>query len=290
MPYALVLHGGAGPRPGTDYSKQQVHMGQLIEQGQALLEAGHGALDVVTEVVRELEACGLYVAGKGSAPNGKGAFELDASIMEGTTRLAGAVAAIEGILSPIQAARAVLTDGRHVMLTSQGAADFAKAAGLDEVSDPDTYYSEHVSHGSGEVLNHGTVGAVALDLSGGLAAATSTGGTFNKLAGRVGDTPMIGAGTWADDTVAVSSTGLGEAFIRAAAAYDVSARMRYAGAAIDAATRAVLDEVKKCDGDGGLIAIDARGNISMPFNSHGMKRAAVSSTMAPVVRVFESEP
>ena len=135
----------------------------------------------------------------------------------------------------------------------------------------------------------GTVGAVALDIHGSLAAGTSTGGTFNKLIGRIGDTPIIGSGTWADDTVAVSCTGLGEAFIRTAAAYDVSARMRYAGTPLYQAGRQVLNEVRKCGGDGGLIAIDAQGNIAMPYNSDGMKRAAVSNSMAPIVRVFEPE-
>lgn len=289
MTYALVLHGGAGARPGTDYTKQRADLTRLVEAGRDMLITGQSALDVVTWAVESLEASGLYVAGKGSAPNSLGEFELDASLMDGSARRAGAVAAIEGVVSPIRAARAVLEDGRHVMLAGAGARLAAAAAGLEEVTDPQVYYSEHVSHGSAEDANHGTVGAVALDVHGGLAAGTSTGGTFHKLAGRVGDTPIIGSGTWADDTVAVSSTGLGEAFIRAAAAYDVSARIRYAGATLDQATREVLDEVKRYDGDGGLIAVDAQGNISMPYNSDGMKRAAVSSKMASVVRVFEPE-
>lgn len=289
MTYALVLHGGAGARPGTDYTVQKADLAKLIETGQNMLVQGQSALDVVTWAIEALEASGLYVAGKGSAPHSMGGFELDASIMHGPNRRAGAVAAIEGIKSPIQAARAVLEDGRHVMLAGAGAQIAAKAAGLAEVLDPQDYYSEHVSHGSSESADHGTVGAVALDIHGELAAGTSTGGTFNKLIGRVGDTPIIGSGTWADDTVAVSCTGLGEAFIRTATAYDVSARMRYGNVALDQATRQVLDEVARFDGDGGLIAIDAQGNISMPYNSDGMKRAAVSDRMSPVVRVFEPE-
>lgn len=290
MTYALVLHGGAGARIGTDYTKQTEDLSRLINAGQEMLVAGQSALDVVVWAIEALESSGLYVAGKGSAPHSLGGFELDASLMHGPNRGAGAVAAIEGIRSPIQAAKVVLDDGRHVMLAGDGAKIAAKAAGLPEVLDPQDYYSEHVSHGSAESLDHGTVGAVALDINGELAAGTSTGGTFNKLVGRVGDTPIIGAGTWADDTVAVSCTGLGEAFIRTASAYDVSARMRYANTPIDQATRQVLDEVAKFDGDGGLIAIDAQGNISMPYNSDGMKRAAVSDTMPAVVRVFEPEP
>lgn len=289
MTYALVLHGGAGARPGTDYTKQKAHLEGLITAGQAKLVDGQSALDVVTWAIEELESSGLYVAGKGSAPHSLGGFELDASLMHGPNRRAGAVAAIEGIQSPIRAAQVVLNDGRHVMLAGAGAQHAAKAAGLAEIHDPQEYYSEHVSHGSADSANHGTVGAVALDIHGELAAGTSTGGTFNKLVGRVGDTPIIGAGTWADYTVAVSCTGLGEAFIRTATAYDVSARMRYAGTPLKQATLQVLDEVAKFDGDGGLIAIDAQGNISMPYNSDGMKRAAVSDTMPPVVRVFEPE-
>ncbi|MEJ6710068.1 MAG: isoaspartyl peptidase/L-asparaginase [Amylibacter sp.] len=289
MTYALVLHGGAGARPGTDYTKQKAHLEGLITAGQAKLVDGQSALDVVTWAIEELESSGLYVAGKGSAPNSLGGFELDASLMHGPDRRAGAVAAIEGIQSPIRAAQVVLNDGRHVMLAGAGAHHAAKAAGLAEIQDPEDYYTEHVSHGSADSANHGTVGAVALDIRGELAAGTSTGGTFGKLVGRVGDTPIIGAGTWADDTVAVSCTGLGEAFIRTATAYDVSARMRYAGTPLKQATLQVLDEVAKFDGDGGLIAIDAQGNISMPYNSDGMKRAAVSDTMPPVVRVFEPE-
>ncbi len=289
MTYALVLHGGAGARPGTDYTKQKSHLDGLITAGQAKLVDGQSALDVVTWAIEELESSGLYVAGKGSAPHSLGGFELDASLMHGPNRRAGAVAAIEGIQSPIRAAQVVLNDGRHVMLAGAGAQHAAKAAGLAEIHDPQEYYTEHVSHGSADSANHGTVGAVALDIHGELAAGTSTGGTFGKLVGRVGDTPIIGAGTWADDTVAVSCTGLGEAFIRTATAYDVSARMRYAGTPLKQATLQVLDEVAKFDGDGGLIAIDAQGNISMPYNSDGMKRAAVSDTLPPVVRVFEPE-
>ncbi|MFT5004978.1 MAG: beta-aspartyl-peptidase (threonine type) [Paracoccaceae bacterium] len=290
MTYALVLHGGAGARPGTDYAKQKEDLLRLITAGQDRLIKGETALEVVVWAVEALEASGLYVAGKGSAPNSMGGFELDASLMHGPKRRAGAVAAIEGIKSPIRSALAVLEDGRHVMLAGTGARLAAQAAGLAEVLDPHDYYSEHASHGSGELANHGTVGAVALDIHGELAAGTSTGGTFNKMIGRVGDTPIIGSGTWADDTVAVSSTGLGEAFMRANAAFDVSARMRYSETTLDQATRQVLDEVARFDGDGGLIAIDARGNISMPYNSDGMKRAAVSNTTPPVVRVFEPEP
>lgn len=290
MTYALVVHGGAGARPSIDYAGQREHLAHLIARGGEDLAAGRSALDVVSAAVADLEASGLYVAGKGSAPNSNGIIELDASIMDGATRKAGAVAAVSNIAHPILAARKVMDDSRYVMLAAQGARAFALANGIEDVSDPDAYYTMHVGHGSTEAAgSHGTVGAVALDGEGNLAAATSTGGTFNKPSGRVGDTPLIGAGTWADDLVAVSCTGIGEAFIRTAAAHDVSARMRYGNVALDAAARAVLAEVASCDGDGGLIAIDHNGRITMPYNSQGMKRAAVTSSMPAVVRVFEPE-
>ncbi len=290
MTFALVIHGGAGARPGTDYSAQTAHMEVLINQGGRMLETGAAALDVVTLMVADMEASGLYVAGKGSAPNAAGIIELDASIMVGPSREAGAIAAVRDLKHPIEAARKVMTDSGHVLLAGEPARNFAIAQGLEAIDDPASYYTEHPKHGSGiKDTNHGTVGAVALDTAGILAAATSTGGVFNKRAGRVGDTPLIGAGTWADDMVAVSGTGLGEAFIRCSAAHDVAARMRYGGVPVSAAIRATLDEVAKCGGDGGIIAVDRNGSFAMPFNSDGMKRAAISSTQPAIVRVFEPE-
>jgi isoaspartyl peptidase/L-asparaginase-like protein (Ntn-hydrolase superfamily) len=291
MTHALVIHGGAGARPGIDYTEQREHMAELIARGGEDLAAGRNAVDMVSGMVADLEASGLYVAGRGSAPNANGIIELDASIMDGATRKAGAVAAISNIVHPVLAARSVMDEGRYVMLAAEGARAFALANGIAEVLDPESYYTMHVGHGSTEATgSHGTVGAVALDNQGNLAAATSSGGTFNKPSGRVGDTPLIGAGTWADDLVAVSCTGIGEAFIRTSAAHDVSARMRYGNVAIGEAARAVLTEVENCDGDGGLIAIDRNGRITMPFNSQGMKRAAITSSMPAVVRIFEPEP
>lgn len=288
MNFALVLHGGAGARPEIDYTFQKQHLAELIASGERDLRAGRSALETVTAMVAEMEASGLYVAGKGAAPNTDGVFELDASVMEGAQQKAGAVASIRGVLSPINAALQVLNDGRHVMMSGEGAQAFALANGSAKVENPEAYYTDHFAHGSAaEDQDHGTVGAVALDIHGGLAAATSTGGTFNKRPGRVGDTPLIGAGTWADSAVAVSCTGVGEAFIRSCTAHDVAARMRYGGAGLDQASKAALDEVKKCGGNGGLIAVDRHGNISMPYNSKGMKRAAVSHITPAVVRVFE---
>ncbi len=288
--YALIVHGGAGADPALDYREQEAHLRALIAGGQKRLLAGESALDTAVAMVKDMETSGLYVAGKGSAPNRDGIVELDASVMDGSNRQAGAVAALRNAVHPIEAARRIMAEGRYVMLAGEGAGAFARAQGLEIVADPATYYVDHVKHGSGGAQEgHGTVGAVALDLSGNLAAATSTGGTFNKMAGRVGDTPLIGAGTWADDGVAVSCTGLGEYFIRAGTARDVSARMTYGGASLNEATAAALAEVKRLGGDGGLIALDRQGNIAMPFNSKGMKRAAVSDKIAAVVRIFEPE-
>lgn len=289
MTFAVVIHGGAGASPDRDYTEQRAHMEQLILEGRDMLRGGRSALDTVTDLVAELEDSGLYVAGKGSAPNVAGQVELDASIMSGPDRQAGAVAAVCNIRNPVRAARRVLDDGTHVMLAADGAREFALTNGIEAIDDPAAYFTEHVKHGSGDTGGHGTVGAVALDGDGALAAATSTGGTFNKMSGRIGDTPLIGAGTWADDLVAVSCTGFGEAFIRAGAAHDVASRMHYGGADVIPACNEVLDCVKTCGGTGGIIAVDKRGRIAMPYNSRGMKRAAVSDTIDPVVRVFEPE-
>lgn len=290
MKYAVVIHGGAGADPALDYGQQVSHMGELISNGRKQLLSGRSAMETVVSLVKLLEESGLYVAGKGSAPNANGVVELDASVMDGASQKAGAVAAIRGVVHPVEAARQVLLDGNNVLLAGEGASAFVLGRGLELVDDPPAYYCDHIKHGSTKVgAAHGTVGAVALDVKGNLAAATSTGGIFNKSAGRVGDTPLIGAGTWADENAAVSCTGLGEAFIRASAAHDVAARMRYGGLSLREAAAATLAEIKRLGGDGGLIAVDRQGNIAMPYNSKGMKRAAVSDETDMVVRVFEPE-
>ena len=290
MIYALVLHGGAGAQPALDYGGQRQHLADLIARGRDMLTAGTSAIETVGVMVQAMEASGLYVAGKGSAPNRDGVIELDASIMDGPTRRAGAVAALRNTVHPIAVARRVLEGGEQVMLAGEGACSFAEEIGAERVADPETYYVDHANHRPSEPNpRHGTVGAVALDMTGNLAAATSTGGPFNKRPGRVGDTPLIGAGTWADDRVAVSCTGMGENFIRAGAAHDVSARMRYGDQTLGAAAAATLDEIKRLGGDGGIIAVDNEGNLAMPYNSQGMKRAAVSDGIAPLVRIFEPD-
>jgi L-asparaginase/beta-aspartyl-peptidase (threonine type) len=281
---SLVLHGGAGAMAGADYSAELVHMRGLIEAGRDRLRAGASALDVAMETVAALEASGLYVAGRGASPNTAGRYELDASLMSGPDRRAGAVAALEGFASPIRAARAVMETTEHVLLAGDGAAAFAAARGLERVG-PDWFTPARQSEtqSAGVV---GTVGCVALDETGALAAATSTGGTHGKLFGRVGDSPIVGAGVWADDRVAISCTGTGEMFIRSATAAQIAFRLRFAAQGLADATDAALADVKALGGWGGLIALSATGEIAMPYNSQGMKRAALSPDGAITSAVF----
>lgn len=287
----LAIHGGAGVSAAHDYSEPAAFMREILVRGGAQLRAGASALDLVVEMVAAMEESGLFTAGKGSSPNQAGEVELDASLMHGPDRAAGAVVAVRDVINPVRLARAVLERTPHVMLAGRGAESFADREGFARVAEPRAYYRAAVERtrrggGPGEPHTHGTVGAVALDRAGRLAAATSTGGTLDKLAGRVGDTPLIGAATWADDRVAVSCTGHGEYFIRAATAHDVAARMAYRGDALDLAARAAIDAVGSLGGDGGLIAVDRDGHVAMPFNSGGMKRGLVRLHGEPEVAVY----
>jgi isoaspartyl peptidase/L-asparaginase-like protein (Ntn-hydrolase superfamily) len=272
---SLAIHGGAGAMAGQAYAIELDHMRGLAEAGRDRLAAGASALDVVTEIVQALEASGYYVAGRGASANSAGLYELDASLMDGATRRAGAVAALVGFASPIRAARAVMERTPHVMLAGDGAAAFAAAEGLEAVG-PEWFTPARVSElKTRGAAGAGTVGCVALDATGALAAATSTGGTQGKLYGRIGDSPIVGAGVWADDQVAISCTGLGEYFVRSVAAAQIAHRMRFAGQGVAEAADATLADLVSLGGWGGLIAVSATGEIAMPFRSQGMKRAAL---------------
>ncbi|QGY28568.1 isoaspartyl peptidase/L-asparaginase family protein [Pantoea cypripedii] len=299
----IAIHGGAGAitRAAMSAEKEQYYRQQLaaiVAAGQQILADGGSAMDAVTEAVRLLEECPLFNAGKGAVFTHQGTHELDASIMDGKTLEVGAVAGVNHIRNPILAARAVLEVSPHVLFIGAGAEAFATQQGLEMVaadffSTPERWEQLQRALGSQQaVLDHdgaaqshsddpldpdrkfGTVGAVALDLHGNLAAATSTGGMTNKQAGRVGDSPLVGAGCYAsNDSVAVSCTGTGEVFIRTLAAYDVAAQMRYAGRTLQQASANVIhDKVQELDGSGGLIAVDYDGNVALPFNSEGMYR------------------
>jgi isoaspartyl peptidase/L-asparaginase-like protein (Ntn-hydrolase superfamily) len=269
----LVIHGGAGAMAGRDYAAELAHMRGLIEAGRDRLSAGASAMDVAVETVAALEACGLYVAGRGASANSAGKFELDASLMDGPTRRAGAVAALQGFASPIRAARAVMEATPHVLLAGEGAAAFAASQGLERVG-PEWFTPARSAETRS--ASAGTVGCVVLDETGALAAATSTGGTNGKLAGRVGDSPIVGAGVWADDRVAISCTGVGEYFVRTATAAQIAFRMSLAGQGLAEASDTALADVVALGGWGGLIALTSTGEIAMPFRSQGMKRAALA--------------
>ena len=296
-PTALVIHGGAGvierDRLGVD-EERAIHadLDAALDAGHGVLSRGGSALDAVEAAVRALEDSPRFNAGHGAVFDAEGRHELDASVMEGHTCRAGAVAGVTTIRNPVSLARAVMEHSPHVMLIGAGAEAFAD--GRDDIGRvPNTYFDtphrrseleqaqarELAEAGDTEDLKgkyFGTVGAVALDARGHIATATSTGGMTNKRWGRVGDTPLIGAGTWADGRCGVSGTGWGEFFIRCAVAHDIAARVAYRGDSLQAAADAViLGSVSRLGGDGGAIAIDGDGNIAMPFNTTGMYRGWV---------------
>lgn len=286
--YGFALHGGAGAVAGRNYDTVEEHLKALTLECETMLGKGRDALDVVEFAVMELESSGMYVAGRGSAPNSAGYVELDASIMHGPSREAGAVAALPGFENPIQIARGVMERTPHVLLAGAGARAFAREHAYREVENADDYYQLPIGVTEDDLTvgsAHGTVGAVARDHSGALAAATSTGGTFGKLEGRVGDTPLIGPGTWADDDIAISCTGTGEHIIRAGGAVSIACAFR-AGVLLDKAINDMLDEVRRLGGDAGIIAVTRKLEIATLYNSDGMKRASVSSKQPLQVATF----
>lgn len=283
-PFGIVLHGGAGNLArysGTSrLHDAAVVLSDIVDAAYALLSDGAAALDVATDVVAALEECGLFHAGRGSSPDTSGMITMDASVMEGLHRRAGAVAGISQSRYPVRAARAVMEHSQHVMLIGGEADRFACFHGIATV-DRAWFMPCDVIDGvvvGSERSTAGTVGAAVLDRTGNLAAATSTGGTLRKTAGRVGDSPVIGAGTYAANGIAaVSCTGTGEMFLREVAAYQVIARMELAGENVVAATSHVMQRIAAIGGDGGMVAIDRHADVAMPFNTNGMYRAARTS-------------
>ncbi len=286
---ALVIHGGAGFVPKDALSEADlvdVHatLNRALDAGNAILASGGTALDAVEAAVLVLEDSPRFNAGRGAVFNAEGRHDLDASVMEGHTRRAGAVAGVTTVRHPVVLARAVMEHSPHVMLAGAGAEAFADTrAEIQRV--PNEWFDvesrrralekaqQQASLGEEPDQYFGTVGAVALDVRGHIAAATSTGGMTNKKWGRIGDAPIIGAGTWADDRCGVSGTGWGEFFIRNAVAHDICARVAYRGDSLEAAADEVVNRiVPAAGGDGGAIALDSEGNIAMPFNSGSMFR------------------
>ncbi|HAL7825312.1 TPA: glutathione ABC transporter ATP-binding protein GsiA [Escherichia coli] len=309
----IAIHGGAGAISRAQMSLQQElryieALSAIVETGQKMLEAGESALDVVTEAVRLLEECPLFNAGIGAVFTRDETHELDACVMDGNTLKAGAVAGVSHLRNPVLAARLVMEQSPHVMMIGEGAENFAFARGMERVSPeifstPLRYEQLLAARKEGAtVLDHsgapldekqkmGTVGAVALDLDGNLAAATSTGGMTNKLPGRVGDSPLVGAGCYANNaSVAVSCTGTGEVFIRALAAYDIAALMDYGGLSLaEACERVVMEKLPALGGSGGLIAIDHEGNVALPFNTEGMYRAWGYAGDTPTTGIYREK-
>lgn len=316
-PIRLVIHGGAGtitkdtitPEQEKEYKEK---LTEALNAGYAVLNSGGTSIEAVQKSINVMEDSPLFNAGKGAVFTHDGRNELDASIMDGKTRKAGAVAGVTTIKNPINAAIAVMEKSPHVMMVSNGADLFAKEQGLTIV-DPSYFKTEHrwqqlqkAIEKEQVILDHdgktaalfvdpmmydykyGTVGAVALDQHGNLAAGTSTGGMTNKRYGRVGDSPIIGAGNYADnETVAVSATGSGEMFIRTLTAFNIAAQVKYKNLPLEEAAQNALDEVKAINGSGGVIVLDKTGNYTMSFNSEGMYRGTIGNDGKPVVAIYK---
>ena len=302
----LVMHGGAGTITRSSMTPEseaqyRAALEQALRIGHAVLAKGGTSVDAVEASIRVLEDSPLFNAGKGAVFTHEGKNEMDAAIMNGANRMAGSVAGVTIIKNPISAARAVMEKSKHVMMSGRGAELFATKMGL-EIVDPSYFWTESRWKSlQNELLkeqqqpapksekHYGTVGAVALDASGNLAAGTSTGGMTNKMYGRIGDSPIIGAGTYAsNDACAVSATGSGEYFIRWTVAYDIAALMKYRGMTVQqAADEVVMHKLVEANGDGGVIALDRKGNFAMPFNTEGMYRGWIGGDGVPHVEIYK---
>ena len=306
--FAIAIHGGAGTlvrgmMTSALEKEYKLALETSLNAGYSILEGGGTSVDAVETAVSHLEDSPLFNAGKGSVFTATGTHEMDASIMDGSDRNAGAVSLVSGIKNPIQLARKVMDKSEHVFLAGEGAMKFAKSLGFNtyesnyfynelrykqwqEIKDSDTF---QLDHAKSKDHKFGTVGAVACDRFGNVAAATSTGGMTNKRFGRVGDSPMIGAGNYANNkTCAVSCTGSGEYFIRGVVAYEVSALMEFKSYSVEQAAEEVIQHrILEIKGDGGLIAIDRAGNIAMPFNTEGMYRAQRSSQNKMEIAIYK---
>ncbi len=302
---SIAIHGGAGTilrSTMTAELQQQYESGlqQALDAGYEVLEAGGSSLDAVEAAVASLEDFPLFNAGKGAVFNHKGKHEMDACIMNGKTLEAGAVSGVNNIKNPVKLSRAVMEHSQHVLLYGDGAEEFAKLNGIAFENDAYFYTEQRYKQWQEAMLEDrvqldhtekkfGTVGAVALDKHGNLAAATSTGGMTNKKYGRIGDSPIPGAGTYANNnTCAISCTGHGELFIRSVVAYDISCLMEYKGLSLaEACDIVVHDKLVKIGGEGGLVAVDSSGNISMPFNSEGMYRACRNNAGLSEIKIYK---
>jgi len=309
--YALAIHGGAGTILKSTMTPEKelaytTALRNALEAGESVLRKGGASLDAVEMAIRSLENNPLFNAGRGSVFTNNGKHEMDASIMNGSDLTAGAVAGVSNIVNPISLARAVKEKSEHVLLAGAGAIEFAKSVNAEFADDAYFFVQQRydqlaMAKESGSVImdhtedkiengekKFGTVGAVALDVHGNLAAGTSTGGMTNKKFGRVGDSPIPGAGTYANNnTCAISCTGHGEYFIRAVVAYDISCLMEYKGLSLkEACEKVVMNKLVKFGGEGGLIALDRSGNIELPFNSEGMYRGKVKAREEAFIGIY----
>lgn len=303
--FGLVIHGGAGTilKKNMTPEKEAAYIEKLneaLEKGYSILENGGTSLDAVVAVINILEDSPLFNAGKGAVLTEKGEAELDASIMDGKTLMAGAVAGLKHIKNPINLARLVMEKSPHVMMIGEGAEEFARQNNIEMVDNKyfitDERWKQYIKikeEKAKEIIpeKHGTVGCVALDKNGNLAAGTSTGGLMMKKFGRVGDSPIVGAGTYADNrTCAVSATGEGEYFIRIGIAKDISSLIEYKNYSVDEAAKEVINKkLTQLGGLGGVITLDSKGNISLPFNTEGMYRAYHMSNNQPAIKMYKEE-